>query len=51
VAVYPAPASLHISRLVGLVLGTISEVSYRTHLSHLAATSCVWQLEFQLAKT
>ncbi|KAL6059157.1 hypothetical protein STEG23_008064 [Scotinomys teguina] len=25
VAVYPAPASLHISRLVGLVLGTISE--------------------------
>ncbi|XP_035305298.1 FERM and PDZ domain-containing protein 2 isoform X1 [Cricetulus griseus] len=29
VAVYPAPASLHISRLVGLVLGTISEVERR----------------------
>ncbi|XP_032775252.1 FERM and PDZ domain-containing protein 2 [Rattus rattus] len=29
VAVYPAPASLHISRLVGLVLGTISEVEKR----------------------
>ncbi|XP_040603651.1 FERM and PDZ domain-containing protein 2 isoform X2 [Mesocricetus auratus] len=28
-AVYPAPASLHISRLVGLVLGTISEVERR----------------------
>lgn len=41
VAVYPAPASLHISRLVGLVLGTISEVSYRTHLSCWAVTSCV----------
>ncbi|KAK7808273.1 hypothetical protein U0070_013955 [Myodes glareolus] len=29
VAVYPAPASLHVSRLVGLVLGTISEVERR----------------------
>ncbi|XP_075843635.1 FERM and PDZ domain-containing protein 2 isoform X1 [Microtus pennsylvanicus] len=29
VAVYPAPASLHISGLVGLVLGTISEVERR----------------------
>uniref|UniRef100_H0XG96 FERM and PDZ domain containing 2 n=1 Tax=Otolemur garnettii TaxID=30611 RepID=H0XG96_OTOGA len=29
VAVYPAPAGLHIRRLVGLVLGTISEVERR----------------------
>ncbi|XP_049996703.1 FERM and PDZ domain-containing protein 2 isoform X3 [Alexandromys fortis] len=29
VAVYPAPASLHVSRLVGSVLGTISEVEKR----------------------
>ncbi|XP_045424190.1 FERM and PDZ domain-containing protein 2 [Lemur catta] len=29
VAVYPAPASLHVRRLVGLVLGTISEVERR----------------------
>ncbi|XP_069876883.1 FERM and PDZ domain-containing protein 2 isoform X2 [Dipodomys merriami] len=29
VAVYPAPASLHIRRLVGLVLGSISEVERR----------------------
>ncbi|XP_040826320.1 FERM and PDZ domain-containing protein 2 [Ochotona curzoniae] len=29
VAVYPAPASLHVQRLVGLVLGTISEVESR----------------------
>ncbi|KAM5236491.1 FERM and PDZ domain-containing protein 2 [Ctenodactylus gundi] len=29
VAVYPAPASLHIRRLAGLVLGTISEVERR----------------------
>ncbi|XP_055468411.1 FERM and PDZ domain-containing protein 2 [Psammomys obesus] len=29
VAVFPAPASLHVSRLVGLVLGTISEVERR----------------------
>ncbi|XP_008063878.1 FERM and PDZ domain-containing protein 2-like, partial [Carlito syrichta] len=29
VAVYPAPASLHIRRLVGLVLGTISEAERR----------------------
>nr|XP_020136122.1 FERM and PDZ domain-containing protein 2 isoform X1 [Microcebus murinus] len=29
VAVYPAPAGLHVRRLVGLVLGTISEVERR----------------------
>ncbi|XP_062943414.1 FERM and PDZ domain-containing protein 2 isoform X1 [Cynocephalus volans] len=29
VAVFPAPASLHVRRLVGLVLGTISEVERR----------------------
>ncbi|XP_052046278.1 FERM and PDZ domain-containing protein 2-like [Apodemus sylvaticus] len=34
VAVYPAPASLHISRLVGLVLGTISEVERRVVEEH-----------------
>lgn len=50
VAVYPAPASLHVSRLVGSVLGTISEVSFGTRLSHWRATSYVWLLEYKSAK-
>ncbi|XP_032122782.1 FERM and PDZ domain-containing protein 2 isoform X5 [Sapajus apella] len=39
VSVYPAPAGLHIRRLVGLVLGTISEVEKRV----VEESSCVQQ--------
>ncbi|XP_017653915.1 FERM and PDZ domain-containing protein 2 isoform X2 [Nannospalax galili] len=39
VAVYPSPASLHISRLVGLVLDTISEVERRA----VEESTCEWQ--------
>uniref|UniRef100_A0A8D2ALS4 FERM and PDZ domain containing 2 n=1 Tax=Sciurus vulgaris TaxID=55149 RepID=A0A8D2ALS4_SCIVU len=38
-AVYPAPARLHITRLVGLVLGTISEVERRV----VEESTCVQQ--------
>nr|XP_044993588.1 FERM and PDZ domain-containing protein 2 [Jaculus jaculus] len=38
VAVYPAPASLHIRRLVGLVLGTLSEAERRV----VEEGACEW---------
>lgn len=52
VAVHPASASLHVRQLVGLVLGTISEVSVDLRFpSQALLASHVWLLKFKRAKS